>query len=58
MARICKSDHFYLSYLELPINCGDNIMLNDLAGAYYSPDDSKGNSGTLYFLFLTGKLGS
>lgn len=51
VARICKSDPFYKSYVEIPIKCGPGLT-NHLLSANYIPDNSNVNSdGTLYLLF-------
>ena len=55
MARICKSDHRFFSYLEVPVNCGEELQANSIQTAYYSPDDNEGNSGTLYISFSISK---
>nr|CAB3264961.1 plexin-B1 [Phallusia mammillata] len=51
VARICKSDPFYDSYIEMPLECAQ-VNANHLLAANYIPDSSKVNSdGTLYLLF-------
>ena len=50
IARICKSDVFYNSYIELPVKCVDDAE-SEILGAYYAEDV---NNGTLYVLFSTG----
>ncbi|XP_076807405.1 plexin-B2-like [Clavelina lepadiformis] len=49
IARICKSDVFYNSYIELPVKCVDDAE-SEILGAYYAEDV---NNGTLYVLFST-----
>ena len=54
MARICKTDPLYFSYLELPISCFDSESENALRGAYFFPG-ANGSTGTLYVFSNWGK---